>query len=116
MAWFQKKARTEKSPCCGYSGCDANSMAEAKKAKADGARVKVLGSGCAKCSQLEAAARAAMQQLGWGDEIDHVRDFAQIAAHGVMTTPALVVDGKVVSHGKVLKTDEIVEILQETRA
>ena len=38
--------------------------------------------------------------------IDHVTDFAQIAAYGVMTTPALVVDGKVVSYGKVLKKDE----------
>jgi hypothetical protein len=43
--------------------------------------------------------------------IDHVTDFSQIAAYGVMTTPALVVDGKVVSYGKVLKVDEVVKIL-----
>ena len=48
-------------------------------------------------------------------EIDHVTDFAQIAAYGVMTTPALVVDGKVVSFGKVLKKEEVVQILQKTR-
>ena len=42
-------------------------------------------------------------------------DFAQIAAYGVMTTPALVVDGKVASCGKVLKTEEVVKILQEMR-
>ena len=47
--------------------------------------------------------------------IDHVTDFAKIAAYGVMTTPALVVDGKVVSYGKVLKTDEVVRILQKVR-
>jgi len=42
-----------------------------------------------------------------------VRDFAQIASYGVMTTPALVIDGKVVSYGKVLKTEEIIEILKK---
>jgi protein-disulfide isomerase len=47
--------------------------------------------------------------------IDHVRDFAQIASYGVMSTPALVVDGKVVSYGKVLKTEEVVAILKKIR-
>lgn len=47
--------------------------------------------------------------------IDHVTDFSKIAAYGVMTTPALVVDGRVVSYGKVLKTDEVVKILQKVR-
>ena len=47
--------------------------------------------------------------------IDHVTDFTQIAAYGVMTTPALVIDGKVVSYGKVLKVDEIVKILKMDR-
>lgn len=44
--------------------------------------------------------------------IDHVTDFAEIAAYGVMSTPALVVDGKVVSYGRVLKVEELVKILQ----
>ena len=47
--------------------------------------------------------------------IDHVTDFAKIAAYGVMTTPALVVDGKVVSFGKVLKPDEVAAILRKAR-
>ena len=75
----------------------------------------LLGSGCAKCNQLEAATREALAQLGMWDAIDHVTDFAQIAAYGVMTTPALVVDGKVVSYGKVLKTEEVAKILQKVR-
>ena len=69
------------------------------------AGVKVLGSGCAKCHALEDAAKAALEELNMDTTIDHVTDFAQIAAYGVMTTPALVVDGKVVSYGKVLKKD-----------
>ncbi|MDD4096078.1 MAG: thioredoxin family protein, partial [Oscillospiraceae bacterium] len=48
-------------------------------------------------------------------EIEHVTDFARIAAYGVMSTPALVIDGKVVSYGKVLKTEEVVRILNKIR-
>ena len=59
--------------------------------------------------------RAEIQQLKMDTAIDHVTDFAKIAAYGVMTTPALVVDGKVVSYGKVLKTDEVVNLLKKVR-
>ena len=45
------------------------------------------------------------------EDIDHVTDFVQIASYGVMTTPALVIDGKVVSLGKVLSVDEVKELL-----
>lgn len=114
MALFGKKNKEKTTSCC-CGSIDAGSMAKAEKAKAGGAGVKVLGSGCAKCNQLEAAAKAALEQLGMEPAIDHVTDFAQIAAYGVMTTPALVVDGKVVSYGKVLKTDEVVKILQKVR-
>ena len=48
--------------------------------------------------------------------IDHVRDFEKIAAYGVMTTPALVVDGQVVSYGKVLSKDEAKTIIQKARS
>lgn len=66
-------------------------------------------------SSTEAATKAALEQLGMDTTIEHVTDFSQIAAYGVITTPALVVDGKVVAYGKVLKTEEIVEILQKVR-
>ena len=74
-----------------------------------------MGSGCAKCNQLETAAKAALEELNMDTAIDHVTDFTQIAAYGVMTTPALVIDGKVVSYGKVLKVDEIIKILKMSR-
>jgi small redox-active disulfide protein 2 len=115
MALFGKKNRNEKTSCCCGGSCDNESMVKAEKAKAEGASVKILGSGCSKCNQLEAATKAALEQLGMDTTIDHVTDFAQIAAYGVMTTPALVVDGKVVSYGKVLKVDEVVKILQKIR-
>ena len=114
MSLFGKKKEESKGCCCG-GNCDAETMAKAESAKTEGASVKVLGSGCAKCNQLEAATKAALEQLGMEMTIDHVTDFSQIAAYGVMTTPALVIDGKVVSYGKVLKTDEVVKILQKVR-
>ena len=110
-----KNKKVETSSCCCGGNCDAESMAKAESAKTEGAGVKVLGSGCAKCNQLEAATKAALEQLGMDTTIDHVTDFSQIAAYGVMTTPALVVDGKVISYGKVLKTEEVVKILQKVR-
>ena len=89
-------------------------MAQAEAVKSSGG-VKVLGSGCAKCNALEEATREALAELGMDTAIDHVTDFTQIAAYGVMTTPALVVDGKVVSYGKVLKKDEVKALIQKAR-
>ena len=86
-----------------------------REAKISGASVKILGSGCAKCNQLETNTLEALKVLKMDTAIDHITDFAQIAAYGVMTTPALVVDGKVVSYGKVLKTDEVAAILKKVR-
>ena len=115
MSLFGKKKEESKGCCCG-GNCDAETMAKAESAKTEGASVKVLGSGCAKCNQLEVATKAALEQLGMDSTIDHVSDFSQIAAYGVMTTPALVIDGKVVSYGKVLKAEEVVKILQKVRS
>lgn len=88
---------------------------EGKGGTNEGASVKILGSGCAKCNELEANTKAALEQLDMNNEIDHVTDFTQIASYGVMSTPALVVDGKVEAFGKVLKTEEVVKILQKVR-
>ena len=113
MGLFNKK-KEEKRCCCG--NCNVETMQAAEKSKTEGAGVKILGYGCAKCNELEANTVAALQQLGMDTDMEHITDFAQIAAYGVMTTPALVVDGKVVSYGKVLKTDEIVAILKKVRS
>lgn len=115
MALFGFNKKKEETSCCCNCNCDAESMEKAESAKSEGPSIKVLGSGCAKCNQLEAAVKAALQQLGMDTTVEHVSDFSQIAAYGVMTTPALVVDGKVVSYGKVLKAEEVVKILQTVR-
>lgn len=113
MGLFGKK-KDEKKCCCG-DNCNAETIRAAETSKAAGASVKVLGSGCAKCNELEANTLAALQQLGMDTTIDHVTDFTQIAAYGVMTTPALVVNETVVSYGKVLKIDEVIKILKRVR-
>ncbi len=118
MALFGKRKEKEETSSCGCGcagGCDSESMEQAEAAKTEGASVKVLGSGCAKCNALELATKAALEQLGMDTTIEHVTDFAKIASYGVMSTPALVVDGKVVSYGKVLKTEEVVNILKKIR-
>lgn len=114
MSLFGKK-KEESNSCCCSGTCNAQTMEEAKAEQSEGASVKILGSGCAKCNELEANTKAALEQLEMDSAIDHVTDFAKIASYGVMSTPALVVDGKVVSYGKVLKTDEVIKIMQKIR-
>lgn len=111
MSLFHSGKKKEASGCsCGSCGAESSSQTPST---GDGqARVKILGSGCKKCNQLEDAAREALEQLGMDTSIDHVTDFSQIAAYGVMTTPALVADGKVLSYGKVLSTKEVVKLLE----
>ncbi|RHA13381.1 thioredoxin family protein [Megasphaera sp. AM44-1BH] len=75
-------------------------------------KIKVLGSGCSKCEALLAVTKEAVQHLGIDAEMLDVTDFAQIARYGVMSTPALVVDEKVVSAGRVLKASQIESFLK----
>jgi small redox-active disulfide protein 2 len=75
------------------------------------ARVKVLGSGCKKCVSLEDNVKIALNDMNKEVEIAHITDMATIAGYGVMSTPALVVDEKVVSMGKVLTAEELKSFL-----
>lgn len=113
MPIFGKKKEETKTCCCG-GACTPESMAKAETAKTTSG-VKVLGPGCTKCHALEDATIAALAELNMDTTIDHVTDFSQIATYGVMTTPALVVDGKVVSYGKVLKKGEVKALIQKIR-
>ena len=113
MGLFGKKKNETKTCCCGGS-CGGNPEAPEKTGGED-LGIKVLGSGCAKCNALEDSVRGALEELGLDTRIEHVTDFTQIAAYGVMSTPALVVDGKVVSTGKVLKQREAAELIRKAR-
>lgn len=74
--------------------------------------IKILGSGCLNCKKLEINAREAVKQLGLGVDFVKVTDFKDIASYGIMRTPGLVFDDKVVSYGKVTDTQTIVELLK----
>ena len=113
MGLFSKKKNTKEAEgcCCGCGGEHAKTDGK----PTGGARIKVLGSGCPKCNALEAAVKEALGQLGMVEEIEHVTDYAEMAKYGVMSTPALVIDGKVVSFGKVLKTAEVVKLLEAAK-
>ena len=63
--------------------------------------VKVLGPGCANCRKLEEIAREAVASLGVAAEIDKVTDMQQIIDYGVLKTPGLVINGKLVSSGRI---------------
>ncbi len=75
-------------------------------------QVKVLGTGCPKCKKLYAEAEKAIAAAGVGAELSKVEKLNEIMDYGVMMTPALVVDGKVVSCGRLPSSDEIVRWLK----
>ncbi len=78
-------------------------------------KIQILGTGCAKCNALTMATEKAAQSLGLAYELEKVTDLKQIMSFGVMTTPALVVDGKVKASGKVPSVDELKVLLQAVK-
>lgn len=75
--------------------------------------IKILGSGCKNCVSLKDNTELALKEAGIEAEIVKVEDYKDIVSYGVMRTPALVIDEKVVSFGKVLKPKDIVKILKK---
>lgn len=74
--------------------------------------VKVLGPGCANCQNLGKNVEDALSELGLEAVVEHVTDYAAILGYGIMSTPGLVIDGKVVVSGRVPSKDEIKKWLQ----
>ena len=125
MRLFGKKDKKEKDCACG-GNCEPVNNKEVKKStccdvdyssdnieKAEEKGIKILGSGCTKCIALERSTREALAELKVEEDIDHITDFSQIASYGVMSTPALVINGKVVSYGKVLNKDEVKDLFEQ---
>lgn len=75
--------------------------------------IKVLGTGCRKCHALKSNADAAVKELNLNIEVEYVTDYMDIARHGVMTTPALVINDKVVSIGKLISTEDIIKLINK---
>ena len=73
--------------------------------------IKVLGGGCSKCSMLLANVKEAVAKQQVAADIEYITDFSVIAGYGIMSTPALMIDNRVVSMGRVLKAKDILKLL-----
>ena len=74
-------------------------------------KIEVLGTGCKNCNALEAATHQALQDLGMDVPVEKVTDYGEIVAYGVMSTPALALDGEVKTSGRVPSVRELTELL-----
>ncbi len=73
--------------------------------------IEVLGPGCANCQRVEANAREAVAMAGVAAEIRHVTDPREIVAHGILSTPGLIIDGTIRSYGRIPSAGDIAEWL-----
>lgn len=96
---------------CQYTGRSYQKV----PADSDIIEIKVLGQGCSRCDQLERDMMQIAAELNLRADIEHVKDIREIAAYGVMGTPALVIDGNVKSVGKTPPKQRIVTWLNEAR-
>jgi small redox-active disulfide protein 2 len=78
-------------------------------------KIQALGGCCPKTTQNYLNAVEAAEKLGQGITVDHVKDMNQIIAMGVMSTPALAIDGKVVAAGRVLSPKQIIDLVQQAQ-
>ena len=82
-------------------------------ASAQTERILVLGAGCPECRSLERSVQRALEEMNANLTVGHVTDYAEMAKYGVMSTPALVIDGKVVSAGRALNQKDVLRLLKE---
>lgn len=119
MALFSfGKKKAETTPCCGGGeeikatcACGGQcGISDIEKA-----RFIVLGACCQKSSDTFANVKQAVAELGFSDEVLNIGDAVQIAKYGVMQTPALVIESKVVSYGKLIKVEEAKKLIEKAR-
>lgn len=111
---FGKKKEKDTPPCSCQCGCSVPETAEQPSCcSGQGGAIQVLGTGCTSCHALLENTQAAVQSLGLDVSVEYVQDMATIVGYGVMSLPALVVNGKVVSAGKVLKPAQVEELLKD---
>lgn len=126
---FGKKKEEKKTPtcCCGSepkieesTGCCCGSAPKAEEttsccgAPVEGiCCIKVLGAGCKSCHEQYENAKAAVKTMGLDIEVEYITDMEKVMGYGVMSMPAIVVNEKVVSMGKVLKAADVEKLLHK---
>ena len=115
MALFGKKkeeVKAESTCCCGSVEAAKTEAASCCGEKVDGiCCIKVLGAGCKSCHEQYENAKKAVENLGLDVEVEYITDMEKVMSYGVMSMPALLVNDKIVSVGKVLKPKEIEKLL-----
>ena len=122
MALFnfgKKKEEEKKVPACACNcGCPVSEAEEITNDCCGDAKdgiccIKVLGAGCSSCHQQYEYAKEAVRNMGLLVEVEYITDMAKVMEYGVMSMPALVVNEKVVSMGKVLKSADVEKLLHK---
>ena len=116
---FGKKKEKKKTPACACNcGCPT-SEAETIENNCCGEAasgiccIKVLGAGCKSCHEQYEHAKEAVKNMGLAVDVEYITDMAKVMEYGVMSMPAIVVNEKVVSMGKVLKAAEVVKLFKK---
>ncbi|MDY3760768.1 MAG: thioredoxin family protein [Eubacteriales bacterium] len=115
----KKKEEKNASACACTCGCQTS---EARKiandccpeAKDGICCIKVLGAGCKSCHELYENAKEAVKAMGLSVEVEYITDMQKVMEYGVMSMPAVVVNEKVVSMGKVLKAADVEKLLRKS--
>ncbi len=122
MALFnfgKKKEEEKKTPACACSCGRPTSEAEeitkncCPEAKGGICCIKVLGAGCKSCHEQYENAKQAIKDMGLSVEVEYITDMQEVMEYGVMSMPAIVVNEKVVSMGKVLKSADVIALLHK---
>ena len=122
MALFnfgKQKEEEKKAPtcCCGSASAAEEALKTCCGAPVEGiCCVKVLGAGCKACHEQFENAKAAVKAMGLDVEVEYITDMEKVMAYGVMSMPAIVVNEKVVSMGKVLKAADVEKLLRRLDA
>lgn len=115
----KKKEEKNASACACTCGCQTNETREiandcCPEAKDGICCIKVLGAGCKSCHELYENAKEAVKEMGLSVEVEYITDMQKVMGYGVMSMPAVVVNEKVVSTGKVLKAADVEKLLRKS--
>lgn len=109
---FGKRKEEKNAPACTCScGCASGERTKTGSPKDGISGIKVLGAGCKSCHEMYENVKDAVEAMGLSVEVEYITDMQKVMEYGVMRMPALVVNEKVVSMGKVLKAKEVEELL-----